>query len=377
MKSRWAIVLWAGLALSLAGGTIRAKEVGKPMGIKKELFGKTADGRPVYLYTLTNRQGMRATITNYGGIVTSLWVPDKNGQLADVVLGFDSLKDYEGTHPYFGALIGRYGNRIARGLFAVDGREYRLATNNGRNHLHGGLKGFDKVLWNARESETPQGPALHLTYHSPDGEEGYPGNLAVRVTYLLTEDNGLRIRYEARTDRPTPVNLTHHSYFNLKGAGSGDILGELLQINADSYTAVDAELIPTGVIKPVAGTPLDFASPHTIGERIAQVEGGYDHNYVLNRHGNRLSPAARVIEPTSGRVLEVYTTEPGLQFYSGNFLDGTLKGKGGKIYNQHDGYCLETQHFPDSPHHANFPSTILFPGKIYHHLTVYKFSVIK
>lgn len=351
--------------------------------MKKQPFGKTADGQAVDLYTLTNPNGLEAAITNYGGIVVRLKTPDRNGQLADVVLGFDTLDDYLKGHPYFGAIIGRYGNRIAKGRFQLNGVEYKLAVNNGENHLHGGLKGFDKVVWNARDVSTAEAPALELTYTSKDGEEGYPGTLHVTVVYTLTPANELKIDYAATTDKDTIVNLTNHSYFNLAGQGEGDILGHELMINASRFTPVDAGLIPTGELRSVEGTPFDFRKPVAIGARINQDDqqlkygNGYDHNFVLDRTGDGLVLAARVTEPKSGRVMEVYTTEPGIQFYSGNFLDGSNKGKGGKIYQRRYGFCLETQHFPDSPNKPNFPSTVLRPGAKYQSTTVYRFPPVK
>jgi aldose 1-epimerase len=345
----------------------------KKMSIKKQAFGKTEDGKSVDLYTLTNDNGLKAEIITFGGIVTSLQVPDRNGKFADIVLGCDDVNDYAKKSPYFGALIGRFGNRIAKGKFTLDGVEYTLATNDGPNHLHGGVKGFDKVVWNAKPVQTKEGPALKLTYLSHDGEEGYPGNLSCTVVYTLTNKNELKVSYEAKTDKDTIANLTHHSYFNLAGFSSGDVLGHELQIFADHFTPVDKTLIPTGEIKAVKGTPWDFTKPMTIGSRIKDVEGGYDHNYVLNSSNGSLALAASVYEPKTGRVLEVSTTEPGLQFYSGNFLDGSLKGKGA-VYNKHAGFCLEAQHFPDSPNKSNFPSVVLKPGQKYTQLTVYKFS---
>lgn len=342
------------------------------MDIKKQFFGKTEDGKSVDLYTLTNANGLKAEIITYGGIVTSLQVPDRNGKFADIVLGCDSVDDYAKKSPYFGALIGRFGNRIAKGKFTLDGVEYTLATNDGPNHLHGGVKGFDKVVWSAKPEKTEEGPALKLTYNSRDGEEGYPGNLSCTVVYTLTDKNELKITYEASTDKATVVNLTHHSYFNLAGFNSGDVLGHEMQIFADRFTPVDKTLIPTGEIKAVKGTPWDFTKPMTIGSRIKQVEGGYDHNYVLNSSNGSLAPAASVYEPKTGRVLEVFTTEPGLQFYSGNFLDGTLKGKDA-VYNKHAGFCLEAQHFPDAPNKSNFAPVVLTPGEKYTQLTIYKF----
>ncbi len=326
---------------------------------------------------------MVATITNYGGLLTALHVPDRHGQLDDVTLGYDALENYREKSPYFGALVGRYGNRIANGRFVLNGREYTLAQNNGTNSLHGGVKGFDKVVWNAEAFQHDEGVGLKLHRLSPDGEEGYPGNLDVTVIYTLTDQNELRIEYSATTDRETIVNLTHHSYFNLLGATSGrDILGHEILINADYFTPVTGELIPTGELRPVKGTPMDFTSPRLIGsqideddEQLALTSGGYDHNWVLNRTGEHLSLAARVYEPETGRVLEVRTTEPGIQFYIGNFLDGSIIGKGGVAYHKYAGFCLETQHFPNSPNQPNFPSTVLKPDDTYTQTTVYAFSV--
>ncbi|KPL23794.1 MAG: aldose epimerase [Phycisphaerae bacterium SM1_79] len=347
----------------------------RPMSAAKDDFGKTPDGKEVYLYTLTNTKGVQAKITNYGAILVSLDVPDRNGHLADVTLGFDTLDGYLGTHPYFGATVGRYANRIGGAQFTLGGTEYKLAANNGENHLHGGLKGFDKVVWKHEEIASDGDEAyVKLSYVSEDGEEGYPGNLACSVTYTLTQDNELKINYEAETDKLTVVNLTNHSYFNLAGQGTGDILDHVLMINADQYTPVDEGLIPTGEQRTVADSPMDFTSPRSIGSRIAQVPGGYDHNYVLRSGGGTLAPAASVYEPTSGRVMEILTTEPGIQFYTGNFLDGTVTGKDGKVYQKHYGFCLETQHFPDSPNKPDFPSVVLQPGQKYTTASVYKFN---
>jgi len=353
-------------------------------------FGTLPDGRAVHLFTLRNVNGIEVRLIDYGGIVLSIMAPDRVGSFGDITLGYDDLEGYLTETPYFGALVGRYGNRIAGGRFTLDNVEYELATNNGSNHLHGGDVGFDKVLWAATPSESSDGVGVALTYQSPDGEEGYPGTLDVSVDYLLNDDDELVIEYRASTDKPTPVNLTHHTYFNL--AGSGDILGHDLMINADRYTPVDATLIPTGELAEVAGTPFDFAAPTTIGARIGNEDeqlafgGGYDHNFVLDRPDDgasiraggeltELRLAARVVEPLSGRVVEVETTEPGLQFYSGNFLDGSIHGKGGQAYEHHSGLCLETQHFPDSPNQPGFPATILRPGQEYHTKTIYRFSV--
>jgi aldose 1-epimerase len=348
--------------------------------ITKKAFGKTGDGKPVDLYTLTNQHGMEIRVMSYGGIILSLRVPDRNGQFDDVALGYDSLDGYLKTTPYFGAIIGRYGNRIANGKFALDGKEYTLAKNNGPNSLHGGLKGFDKVVWEAEPFENQDGVGVIFTYTSPDGEEGYPGNLKARVTYTLTDQNELIFAYHATTDKATPINLTNHTYFNLAGDGKNDILGHVLTLNADRCTPVDKNLIPTGELGSVKGTPLDFSKPTVVGARIHDQNeqlvfaGGYDHNFVINRKGPDLALAARVEEPTTGRVMEVFTTEPGVQFYSGNFLDGTITGKGGHVYKLRTGFCLETQHYPDSPNQADFPSTILRPGQTYASKTVYKFS---
>ena len=348
--------------------------------IKREPFGKMPDGKPVERFTLTNANGVELKAIGYGGIITSLRVPDRNGKLDDVVLGFDSLEGYLKPPPFFGAIIGRYGNRIGKAQFTLDGTTYKLAANNGPNHLHGGVKGFDKVLWTV---EPVGNNALAFTRTSADGEEGYPGNLRTRVTYTLTDKNELIVEYQATTDKATPVNLTQHSYFNLAGHASGDILGHELMLNADRYTPVDDTLIPTGELAPVAGTPFDFLKPTAIGARIngdhpqLKAGQGYDHNWVLNRKGTGLELAARVREPKTGRTLEIATTEPGIQFYAGNFLKGDLTGKGGAVYKHRTGFCLETQHFPDSPNQPKFPSTTLRPGSEYHTTTVFTFGVAK
>jgi aldose 1-epimerase len=361
----------------LCGAVITAEA--KPT-IGKQAFGQTTDGTPVELHTLTNDKGVEARIMTYGGIVVSLKVPDRNGKSGDVVLGYDNLQGYLKDNPYFGALIGRYGNRIAKGQFTLDGKAYQLAQNNGENHLHGGVVGFDKVVWNAKEVSTQDGIALHLSYVSHDGEEGYPGNLPVTVVYTLTDNNELRIDYSATTDQKTIVNLTNHAYFNLAGAGQGDILEHQMMLNADRFTPVDQGLIPTGELRSVKGTPMDFTKPTPIGARIDQKDEqlifglGYDHNWVLNGGDGKLALAARVSEPTTGRVMEVYTTEPGMQFYSGNFLDGTITGKAERVYYKRYGFCLEAQHFPDSPNKPNFPSVVLNPGQKYSQTTIYKFS---
>jgi aldose 1-epimerase len=378
LKNAASLACCAALLLMLLGCEDQKEEAKGT--ITKASFGKTAEGTVVDLYTLTNAHGLEARITNYGGIVVSLKVPDRNGRLDDVVLGFDKLDDYLKGHPYFGALVGRYGNRIAKGKFTLSGKTYTLATNNGPNALHGGLKGFDKAVWQAKEAVMQDGPALELTYASKDGEEGYPGNLTAKVVYTLTNKDELRVEYAATTDQDTVVNLTQHSYFNLAGAGSQDILEHRMMLNAEKFTPVDSTLIPTGELRAVKGTPFDFTSPTAIGARISQDEEqirfgkGYDHNFVLKGGGGSLELAARVTEPTTGRIMEAYTTEPGVQFYTGNFLDGTNIGKGGKAYKFRYGFCLEAQHFPDSPNHPAFPSTVLKPGQKYKQTTVYRFS---
>tara|TARA_Y100001935_G_scaffold193913_1_gene162023 strand:- start:41933 stop:43126 length:1194 start_codon:yes stop_codon:yes gene_type:complete len=336
-----------------------------------EEFGKMPDGTPVQLYTLENASGMQVSITNYGGTVTSIVVPDKEGIMENVVLGFDNLDDYLAGTPYFGAIIGRYGNRIGKATFSLDGETYELNANDGDNHLHGGNVGFDKVLWNA---EIGDNNTITFSYLSEDGEEGYPGNLDITVVYTLTDANELKIDYEAVTDKATPVNLTNHSYFNLSGDPESLILDHELMMDADGYTPVDAGLIPTGEIAEVEGTPFDFTEPYEIGARIDDVEGGYDHNWVLNESAEEMPVVATLHDPQTGRFMEVLTTEPGLQFYSGNFLDGTLTGSDGSVYNKHAALCLETQHFPDSPNKPEFPSTILNPGETYSTSTIYRFS---
>jgi aldose 1-epimerase len=349
--------------------------------IDKQPFGKTGDGVAVDIYTLKNANGVEARITTYGGIVVSLKVPDRNGKFDDVVLGYDNLDGYlKNNGPYMGALIGRYANRIARGTFKLNGVEYHLAVNNGPNHLHGGLKGFDKVVWTGKALRVANGAALKLTYQSKDGEENYPGNLSAAVIYTLTDANELKIDYSATTDKRTVVNLTSHSYFNLAGQGNGDILKQRLMINANRFTPTDSGSIPTGELRRVQGTPFDFTRPTEIGARIDQDDeqikfgNGYDHNFVLNKQGKLLTLAAKAYEPTTGRVMQVYTTEPGIQFYAGNFLDGSITGKEGKVYNRRYGFCLEAQHFPDSPNQPKFPSVVLSPGQRYTQTTIYKFS---
>lgn len=344
-------------------------------GITQKDWGKT-NGKQVHLFTLTNAHGVQVSISDYGGTITSFTAPDKNGKKENIVLGFDNLDGYLAKPPYFGATVGRYGNRISDGKFTLDGKTYSLAANNGKNHLHGGNVGFDKVVWTAGNI-SEDNPQLMLTYLSKDGEEGYPGNLTSTVTFSLTDDNALRIEYKATTDKATPINLTNHSYFNLSGDVSKTILDHWVMINADRYTPVDETLIPTGQLAPVQGTPFNFTTPHQIGERIAQVEGGYDHNFVLNKTGNNLAKAAEVTDSASGRKLEVLTTQPGLQFYTGNFLDGTIKADNGQPIQKHAAFCMETQHFPNSPNTAAFPSTTLQPGQTYNHVTEYKVSTIK
>jgi aldose 1-epimerase len=368
------------MAMLLCLSTLFAGCGSKDARVTRQPFGVTKDGRSVELFTLRNNNGMEARITNYGGIVVSLLVPDRNGKPGDVVLGYDKLDDYIADNPYFGALIGRYGNRIGNARFTLNGVEYILAANDGPNHLHGGLKGFDKVVWEAEEGSGKEGPAVHLKYVSADGEEGYPGSLLVNVVYTLTEANELKIEYSYISDKPTVANLTHHSYFNLAGEGSGMILDHLLMIDADVMTPVGPGLIPTGDLKSVEGTPLDFRKSTRIGERIGlddeqlKLAGGYDHNWVLNKTTNALTLAARVEDPSSGRTMEVLTTEPALQFYSGNFLTGKNIGKKGHSYVYRSGFCLESQHYPDSPNRPEFPSTVLDPGKKYSTMTVYRFT---
>ena len=380
------VVLFAGVCL-LAGASCSRREppaeAGKGSEVRVESFGSLPSGQPVQLFTLTNPNGVEARITDYGGIVVSLKVPDRDGRFDDVVLGFDDLEGYVAAGSYYGAIIGRYGNRIAGGEFILDGETYSLAINNGENHLHGGLRGFDKVVWEAEPFRGGEGQGLVLRYVSDDGEEGYPGTLRVKTTYLLGDDNSLRIDYEATTDKATILNLTNHSYFNLKDGGVTPILGHELTIKASRFTPVGEGLIPTGELRAVEGTPMDFRQPRTIGARIdhddeqIRLGGGYDHNFVLERGGDELEVLMTVYEATTGRVMEVLTTEPGVQFYTGNFLDGSLTGKNQVALRHRTGFCLETQHFPDSPHHGHFPSTVLEPGDTYRSATVYRFGVRK
>ena len=375
-NARFLVIVLAVLGIML--WTPKTKNAMVKPKIKKQTFGMTANGEPVELYTLTNTNGVEARIMTYGGTVVSLKVPDRHGKLGDIVLGYETLEDYLKNSPYFGSIIGRYGNRIGKGRFSLNGKGYSLPKNNGENTLHGGNKGFDKVVWKAKEVNSRKGVGLSLSYLSKDGEEGFPGNLSVTVVYTLTNNNELKIDYSATTDKTTVVNLTHHSYFNL--AGEGDILNHELMIAARRFTPVDAGLIPTGELRRVNGTPMDFTKSTVIGARIDQQDEqltlgkGYDHNWVLNNNTGRLALAARVYEPGSGRVMEVATTEPGIQFYSGNFLDGSITGKDGQVYKQRYGFCLETQHFPDSPNKPAFPSTVLKPGQTYRTSTVYRFS---
>jgi aldose 1-epimerase len=380
LMKTWKTPWYAVLPLCLAACTPTAKAPSKA-GVEKQSFGATPDGAPVDLYTLTNASGMEVRAITYGGIVLSLRVPDRDGKLGDVVLGHDALTGYEKNPPYFGAIIGRYGNRIARGEFTLDGQAYKLATNNGPNALHGGLKGFDKVVWKAESFKNDKGVGVVFSYTSPDGEEGYPGTLKATVTYTLSDANQLTFDYHAVTDKATPINLTQHSYFNLAGDGAGDVLAHELTLSASHFTPVDSTLIPTGEIRKVEGTPFDFRTATAIGARIEaddeqiRLGGGYDHNFVIDRkEGDSLVLAARVHELTSGRVLEVSTSEPAVQFYTGNFLDGSITGKGGHAYKRRNGFCLETQHYPDSPNRTDFPSTILRPGQEYRSRTVYAFS---
>lgn len=382
MAGRLAVmVLTAAVAGQIVGAQAGQGSAGgaKP-GVVRQPFGRTPDGAAVEMFVLTNGTA-EVRALSYGAIITGIRVPDRGGALADVALGFDALEPYLERHPYFGAIVGRYGNRIGGARFTLDGRTYTLAANNGPNHLHGGIRGFDKYVWEAEPLAAGVGVAFSRT--SPDGEEGYPGTLKVRVAYTLSASNELAVEYQATADKATPVNLTQHTYINLSGHHAGDILGHQVTIHADRFTPVDATLIPTGELAPVEGTPFDFRKATPVGARIDEphpqlrIGGGYDHNFVLARKGDGLQPAARVVDPTSGRTLDVSTTEPGLQFYTGNFLDGTIKGKGGAAYAHRNGLCLETQHFPDSPNKPAFPSAILRPGQMYRSRTVFAFGVAK
>ena len=381
MQSRQAMIVTVFLlavVVLFLGPRAEAKEA-----MQKQAFGKTTDGQAVDLYTLKNKSGMEVAITNYGGTIVSIKVPDRNGKMDDVVLGYDKIEDYQAGKAYFGAIIGRYGNRIAHGKFSIGQNTYTLAKNNGENTLHGGIAGFNAKVWDAKDVSGPADEALELTYLSKDGEEGFPGNLSVKVVYTLSEQDGLNIDYTATTDKETVANLTNHAYFNLAGQGNGDVLQTELQLHADRFTPVDSGLIPTGELRKGKGTPFDFSTPTAIGARIDQDEEqlklgkGYDHCFVLNSKTHALALAARAVDPKSGRVLEVLTTEPGIQLYTGNFLDGSGTGKGGKPYQRRTAFCLETQHFPDSPNHPKFPTTLLKPGGRYHTTTVYRFSVQK
>ena len=383
-----AVVAAAATACSQSGPGPSAKPEAPPPAAAKHAavarapFGTLPDGTAVELFTLKNAGGMEVRVTNYGGIVTAIRTPDRQGNLGDVALGYDALDGYLKSSPYFGAIVGRYGNRIGKAQFSLDGRTYKLAANDGPNTLHGGLKGFDKAVWQAEPFKKEGEAGLVLTHSSPAGEEGFPGTLSMRVTYTLTDHNDLAIDYLATTDQPTVLNLTSHSYFNLAGEGSGDVLGHMLTINADRYTPVDATLIPTGELANVAGTPFDFRVRTAIGSRIdadspqIKLGHGYDHNYVLNKQDGDLALAARVEEPTTGRVMEVRTTEPGMQFYSANGLDGTITGKSGRPYQRRGAFCLETQHFPDSPNKPGFPTTVLRPGQEFHSKTIYTFGTL-
>jgi aldose 1-epimerase len=387
MKNRAKLFLAIGAvlaAVSFVGcscpcGKSKAGEA--PGQIGQTPFGVLKDGTPIHLFTLKNRSGTEAKIMNFGGVVVSLKVPDRNGKLGDVVLGYDNLAGYLKESPYFGAIVGRYANRIAKGKFTLDGVEYTLATNNGPNALHGGLRGFDKVVWEPAVTASAAGPSLQLKYVSKDGEEGYPGNLSITAIYTLTHDNALKLEVTATSDKETVVNISQHSYFNL--AGQGTILNHEVMMPADRFTPVDSTLIPTGELRPVEGTPFDFRSSTPIGARINQPDeqlkfgNGYDHNWVFTRTVGEMGLLARVHEPTSGRVLEVLSTEPGLQFYSGNFLDGSIRGKGGQVYNLRDGFCMEPQHFPDSPNHRSFPPVVLKPGQVYRNTIVFRFLTDK
>ncbi len=342
---------------------------------EKKLFGRLDDGREVTLFTLGNSRDLSVSIINYGATITSVRMPERNGKISEITLGFDNLPDYVGQHPFFGGIVGRFGNRIAGGKFSIGGQEYTLACNDhGIHHLHGGERGFYKVLWQAQAFEQNEAAGITLTYHSADGEEGYPGNLEVRVNYSLNENSELRIEYRARTDKPTPVNLTNHAYWNLAGAGCGSIKQHLLRLNCSRYLPVTETLVPTGEINDVKGTPMDFLRGKAVGKELDQVPGGYDHCFIIDRHDSGLAEAARLTEPESGRCLEVLTTKPAIQFYSGNFLDG-ITGRDGQVFTKHGGLCLETEYYPDAVHHSKFPNVILEPGREYNHVTVYKLSI--
>jgi aldose 1-epimerase len=371
------VIILAGSLLAGCAGDRKQQKAEEKMNMKRTLFGEAGEAQ-IFQYTFTNAYGMSVSVINYGGIVTQLIVPDKDGKFHDVVLGYDNLQQYlDNNSPYFGCIAGRYANRIALGKFELDGNLYQLAVNNGMNHLHGGIKGFDKVVWDVADFIFPDSAGVILTYLSKDGDEGYPGNLMTKVIYTLNNQNELRIDYEAVTDKPTVVNLTHHSYFNLKGQGNGDVYDHQLQIFADHFIPVNKNLIPTGELAPTENTLMDFTAPMEIGKGIHQVNGGYDHTFVLNNFDGDVREVAQVIENESGRLMKVFTDQPGMQFYSGNFLDGSIKGKEGKVYEQHFGFCLETQHFPDSPNQSGFPSTVLRPDEKYATTTIYRFEVIR
>lgn len=375
-----ALIVTSVLASGCGGGESSESMTLTPPRLQKADFGTTADGRLVEKYTIRNGQGAEMTVLTYGGIIQSLKVPDRTGAIDDVVMGFDSVAEYEKSSPYFGAIIGRVTNRIANGTFTLDAKAYTLANNNDANHLHGGVKGWDKAVWQAEPFQDKRGPGLLLTHTSPDGDEGYPGKVTAHVRYTLTADNELIVEYHATTDAPTVINMTQHSYFNLGGSKTTDILGHELTINADRFTPVNDTLIPTGELAPVDGTPFDFRTATTIGARIASTDvqmtrgRGYDHNYVLNRSGDGLQLAASVYEPTTGRTMEIRTTEPGIQLYTGNFLDGSFTGKAGRAYPHRAGFCLETQHYPDSPNQPSFPTVVLRKGQDYKSETVFKFG---
>jgi aldose 1-epimerase len=367
---RLAAILFLFTALAFSNSATAAS-------IKQKHFGDSAGMGPVEQYTLVNDKGMSADFITYGATLTRLMVPDKNGRPGDIVLGFDNIRQYEDQSPYFGATIGRVANRIANGIFKIDNRRYCVPINNGPNHLHGGFRGYDKRIWNADTAMTADGPSIRFTLIDPDGAEGYPGTVNLTVIYSLTGDNVLKIQYYATSDKPTPINLTNHTYFNLKDAGVSSIADHVLQIDASHYTPVDSTAIPTGEIAPVKGTPFDFTTPKPIGRDLNSSGGtpvGFDHNFCLDHPDGQFSKAAQVYEPDTGRTMEVWTTEPGLQFYSGNFLDGSVKGKSGAVYAQHHAFCLETQHYPDSINHPNFPPAILRPGEVYRQITEYRFA---
>jgi aldose 1-epimerase len=383
MKARGAVVgLALAVVLTCGGATAMqaASKVKNPRRATVETseYGKLADGTPIQLFTLTNSKGSVAKISTFGATLTELWIPDRTGRKRDIVLGFDSLDGYRGKQPYLGATVGRYANRIANGQFTLDGKTYQLAINDPPNSLHGGAVGFDRRVWKAEPVEVPHAASVKFSYHSPDGEENYPGNLDVSVQYTLTDDDELKLDYTATTDQDTILNLTNHTYWNLAGADSGDVLKQVLMLNANSYTPVNANLIPTGEILPVAGTPFDFTKPTVIGSRIndpqVQAHKGYDNNFVVIGTPGTMRLAARATDPDSGRTMEVWTTQPGIQFYTSNYLDGTLNGKRGIHYNQYAAFALETQHYPDSINQPNFPPVVLHPGETFHESTTYKFS---